>query len=101
MVEEEATRTQQAPCLFKVFLQSSFTHMLEHAHADQLVVTLRFVDPPVISDLYPTAVSQAGLTDAFVCQISLGLAEGDTERLHTVVACGMDNQSAPATADVQ
>ena len=75
--------------------------MLGHADGDELVICLRLVHLAIISDIDATALLQPRLLDALTCQLCLAWTEGDAICLHAIVLCGVDEQSAPATTDIQ
>src|SRR5258706_9481313 len=75
--------------------------MLEHTNTHKFIIALHFGDIPIITYLYAAALRQSSLTNMLLCQLSLWLAEGDAVRFYSIVLCSIDDQSAPATTDIQ
>src|SRR5205823_14365919 len=75
--------------------------MFGHAHGDELVISLRFVYLAIITDLDATAIFQSCLLDPLTRQFGLLRTEGKAVSLHTIVLRRIDDQPAPATADIE
>ncbi len=75
--------------------------MLDHADADQLVVSGDLVELAVVADISSTAVRQTRRRDALVGQVRLGLAQGDAPRVDAVVLRRVHDQTSPATTDFE
>ena len=75
--------------------------MLEHADANQFVETVAIVQVAVIAHFHPAPVMQAGPRYSLVSQIGLVAAERDAKGVHSVSLGGVDDQTAPAAANVE
>ena len=74
--------------------------MFEHSYAGYLVIPCRGVEFSIIADLYATPVREPGALDTLAGQFGLWLTQGDAERFYPIVLGCMQDQAAPATADV-
>src|SRR6266700_6652513 len=75
--------------------------MFEHSYADNFVKRVCFSDLPIIANLDLALPCQTCLLDTSLCQFCLWLAQRDPIYLYSVMLCGIDHQSAPATPDIQ
>src|SRR6266480_6485659 len=75
--------------------------MLEHSHANNFVKRVCFSDLSIITNVDLALPCQTCLLDTPLCQFDLWLAQCDPIGLYPVMLCGIDQQSAPATPDIQ
>src|SRR6185295_7482155 len=71
-----------------------------HAHARNLVERA-VVDLAVVGDADLKAVGEARAPDALAGVLGLGLGQGHADALDAVARGGVDEQGAPAAADVE
>ena len=101
VVQEDAARPKQAEGLLEIFLQPGLAHVLEHPHADQLVVAFRRIEFPIVAHFDPATVGKSGPADPFVCQLGLGLVQRDPVGLDAVLPRRVEGQSSPSASDVE
>src|SRR5579863_5906264 len=101
MIEEDAAGTQDLPGLLEIGGQERFSHVFKHTHADNFIEGIGLVDIPVITDLHAAAFCQSGLLDALLRKLRLWLAQRYAVGIYPIMLCGIENQSTPATADIQ
>ena len=100
VVEEQPAGTQQRVHGARIGVELLAADVLVHADAGDLVE--RAVgDLAVVADADLDAVGEAGGLDPLACELGLGLRERDADAVHAVVLGGVDQQRAPAAADVE
>jgi hypothetical protein len=77
MVQEDATWAEQAVSPQEVLRQPRLADVLEHPHADELVVAVPILYLPVVANLDSAAFRQPGPADALVRQLGLRFAQSD------------------------
>ena len=100
VVEEQAARSQQRVHRLHVGIELGPPDVLVHADARDLV-EWRLVDLAVVEHAHLGAVGQAGCLDPPARELRLRLRERHAERAHAVAGRGVQDERAPATADVE
>ena len=101
VVQQQPARLEQAVDLGEVGRQLGPADMLEHAHRGDLVERLVVRKAAVVEQVHPYPPGQAALLDDLVDVGVLVAAEGDAARLHAVVLGRVQQEAAPAGADVE
>src|SRR6516165_1331285 len=100
MIQENASRPEQVPCMLEEIGQVLLAHMLDATDCRELVVFWR-PHLPEIAHHDPAALAHPRLIDPLVRQLCLLGRKGYAIHLHTEVLCGVDGKAAPAAAYVQ
>ena len=101
VVQEDTALAEQAVSPQEVLRKLGLTDVLEHPHADELVVAVRVLYLPVIANLDAAAIRQPGPADALVRQFGLRFAQGDASCTDPVALSSVDDEPTPSTTDVK
>ena len=100
VVEEQPARPQQPAHRVDVGVELRAADVLVHADARDLVERL-LVELAVVEHAHLDAVGQPGLRDAPARELRLRLRQRHAERSHAVVRRRVQDERAPAAADVE
>ncbi len=101
VVEHHAARLQHAVDLAEVLRKAGDADVLEHAHARDLVVDRILRQIEVVAQLDLHVTRQASRDDLARHVLVLVLRQRDAVRVHAVVLGGVEDEPAPAAADVE
>jgi hypothetical protein len=75
--------------------------VFDHSDAGDLVERRFPRELPIVPELDTTAIAEPRRGDALTRQLRLRLAQRDAEREHSIPLRGVDDETAPSTADVE
>src|SRR5258708_38911281 len=96
VVEENSARSQQFPCVFKIARELAFTHVLEHADANQFVETVAIGRVAVIAHLHPAPAIQAGPRYSAGSQLGFVATSRDRKCFYSALVRGMGDYATAA-----